>query len=508
MRQNSSRLVDLILCAVFLGFSHPAVAGSEADFRSLLKGNDLSGWDGDQRVWSIKDGVITGRSTADRPLKDNTFLIWREGLLDNFELRLSYRIRGGNSGVQYRSKDLGNWSVAGYQADLEAGQRYSGILYDERGRGILAERGEKTVVDETGRVKTLGSVGDSAELQAAIRHEDWNDYVIVADGNHFIHKINGNVTVDVTDNQLDKRSRSGILALQLHAGPPMTVQFKDVRLKRLKRDDEKKIVLVAGHPSHAPGTHETNAGVQLLQRSLQAQPRVLSTFYLNGWPSDPSAFDNADAIVFYMDGGSRHPIIQGDHLDIMAGLIKKGVGLVCLHYAVEVPAETGGQEFLQWIGGYYETGVSTNPHWSPEIKELPAHPITRGVQPFKIKDEWYYNIHFRPTMGGITPILVAAPSDQVRQGRTSSPRGPYPHIVAAGGREEVLAWAVERPDGGRAFGFTGGHDHVNWGNDDFRKLVLNALLWTAHGTVPEGGVESVVSEQDLTLNLDPKPGRQ
>ncbi len=508
MRQNSSRLVDLILCAVLLGFSHPALAGSEAGFRSLLEGNDLGGWDGDKRLWSIKNGVISGRSTADSPLKANTFLIWREGMLDDFELRFSYRIRGGNSGVQYRSKDLGNWSVGGYQADLEAGQTYSGILYEEKGRGILAGRGQKTVVDAAGQVKVQGSVGNSAELQAAIRHQDWNDYVIVARGNHLIHKINGNVTVDVRDNQIEERSRSGILALQLHVGPPMQVQFKNLHLKRLKLETEKKIVLVAGHPSHGPGDHEFNAGVQLLHRSLQAQPGVLSAFYLNGWPSDPSAFDNADTIVLYMDGGSEHPMIQGDHLDILAGLIKKGVGLACLHYALEVPREKGGQELLRWLGGYYETGVSTNPHWSAEIKELPAHPITRGVPPFKIKDEWYYNIQFRPTMEGITPILVVAPSDEVRQGGTSSPRGPYPHIVAASGREEVLAWAVKRPDGGRSFGFTGGHDHVNWGNDDFRKLVLNALVWTASGTVPAGGVQSVVTKQDLTLNLDPKPKRK
>ena len=219
MKQKSSRWLDLILYAVLVGLSHPAVAGSEAGFRSLLEGNELGGWDGDKRLWSIKDGVITGRTTADPPLKANTFLIWREGIVDDFELHFSYRILGGNSGVQYRSKDLGNWSVGGYQADLEAGQTYSGILYEEKGRGILAERGQQTVVDETGKVKTLGSVGNSAELQAAIRHEDWNDYVVVARGNHLIHKINGHVTVDVRDNQIEERSRSGILALQLHVGP-------------------------------------------------------------------------------------------------------------------------------------------------------------------------------------------------------------------------------------------------------------------------------------------------
>ena len=115
MKQKSSRWLDLILCAVLVGLSHPAVAGSEAGFRSLLEGNELGGWDGDKRLWSIKDGVITGRTTADPPLKANTFLIWREGIVDDFELHFSYRILGGNSGVQYRSKDLGNWSVGGYK---------------------------------------------------------------------------------------------------------------------------------------------------------------------------------------------------------------------------------------------------------------------------------------------------------------------------------------------------------------------------------------------------------
>ncbi len=508
MKRRSSGFFDLILCGVVLCLSHPIVAGAEEGFRSLLEGSDLEGWGGDESLWSAKDGVITGRTTADRPLKANTFLIWREGMVDDFELRLSYRILGGNSGIQYRSRDLGNWSVGGYQADLEAGQTYSGILYEEQGRGILAERGQKTVVDETGKVKVIGSVGNSAELQAAIRDEDWNDYVIVARGRHLIQMINGNVTVDVTDNQIEKRSRAGILALQLHVGPPMQVQFKNLRLKRLKLETEKKIVLVAGHPSHAPGDHEFNAGVQLLHQSLRDQPGVLSAFYLNGWPSDPSAFDNADAIMFYMDGGSKHPMIQGDRLNILGGLMKKGVGLACLHYALEVPRDRGGQEFLRWLGGYYETGSSTNPHWVAEIRELPAHPITRGVRPFKIRDEWYFNIHFRPMMEGVPPLLVAIPSDEVRQGRTSHPRGPHPHIVAASGREEVLAWVVQRPDGGRSFGFTGAHDHVNWGNEDFLKLVLNALVWTARGTVPAGGVQSVVTKQDLTLNLDPKPGRK
>jgi type 1 glutamine amidotransferase len=267
---------------------------------------------------------------------------------------------------------------------------------------------------------------------------------------------------------------------------------------------DKKIVLVAGTPSHAPGDHEFNAGVQLLHECLKKQPGIVSTVSLNGWPKDPQIFDGADAVLFFMDGGGRHPIIQEDHLKIIGDLMKKGVGLACAHYAVEVPKDKGGPEFLDWIGGYYEDRWSTNPHWEADITKLPVHPITRGVKPFKVKDEWYYNIRFRPEMKGVTPILMAKPDDETRQGKSSSPRGPYPHIVADSGREEVLAWAVERPDGGRGFGFTGGHAHKNWANDDFRKLMLNALVWVAKAEVPKDGVASTVTEEQLKQNLDPK----
>jgi type 1 glutamine amidotransferase len=489
-----------LICPVFLA------ADNEAGFKNLFNGKDLSGWEGAPNLWSAKEGTITGQTTAESPLKQNTFLIWRGGTVDDFELHFSYRIYGGNSGVQYRSKDLGNWVVGGYQADLEAGTKYTGILYEERGRGILAERGQKTVIDSSGKVNVIGSLGSSEEIQAAIKNEDWNDYVVIAQGNHFIHRINGRTTVDVTDEQVEKEAKSGILALQLHAGEPMRIQFRNILLKPLKQTT-KKIALVAGKPSHGPGAHEFNAGVLLLKKCLDQVPGIQATAYHNGWPTTPGAFDNADSILFYMDGGDNHPIIQADHLKIVGDLMKKGVGLACVHYAVEVPKDRGGPEFLNWIGGYYETKFSTNPVWEADIKSLPNHPITRGVMPFRVKDEWYFNIRFRSNMEGITPILVAKPSDETRKGTSSSPRGPYSHIVAAAGRDEVLAWVVERPDGGRGFGFTGAHYHMNWGNKDFRKLVLNALLWTAKMEVPVDGINSTVTEEELRMNLDPKPAK-
>jgi hypothetical protein len=276
----------------------------------------------------------------------------------------------------------------------------------------------------------------------------------------------------------------------------------------------KKIVLVAGRPSHGPGDHEFRAGALLLKSSLDKLPGVNVVVVSNGWPSkmdgdkrldDNAVFDGAAAIMLFMDGGGGHPAIKDNHLLVLSNLMKKGVGLGCYHFGVEIPKDKGGPEFLEWIGGYYEDRWSTNPHWDAEVKSLPKHPITRGVQPFTVKDEWYYNIRFRPDMKGVTPILVAKPSDETREGKSSAPRGPYPHIVAASGREEILAWAVQRPDGGRGFGFTGGHSHRNFGNDNFRKLVLNSLVWLAKMEVPPDGVPSATpTAEELKQNLDLK----
>jgi hypothetical protein len=215
---------------------------AEEGFKPIFNGKDLKGWDGEPKIWSVKDGAILG-NTAEVTLKTNTFLIWRDGTVDDFVLRFKYRIKNGNSGVQYRSKEMTNigpWVVGGYQADFEAGKTYSGILYEERGpRQIMAERGTKVVVDENGKKNVVERLAPSAELQAKIKHEDWNDYEVTAQGYHFVHKINGNVTADVTDNDAKNRKDSGILALQVHTGPAMTVEFKDIQLKRLPLGSKK-----------------------------------------------------------------------------------------------------------------------------------------------------------------------------------------------------------------------------------------------------------------------------
>ncbi len=214
---------------------------AEKGFLRIFNGKDLTGWEGDPKLWSVKDGAITGQTTADHPTKGNTFLIWTNGTVADFELRCSFKLTPGdakgfaNSGIQYRSKvlDPTNWVVGGYQADMEAGPDYTGILYEERMRGILALRGQEVVLDKEGKKQVVGSLGAAAEIGDAIKKGDWNEYVIIAKGNRLGQVINGKPTVDVVDEDVGKRALSGVLALQLHAGPPMMVQFKNLRLKKL-----------------------------------------------------------------------------------------------------------------------------------------------------------------------------------------------------------------------------------------------------------------------------------
>lgn len=250
--------------------------------------------------------------------------------------------------------------------------------------------------------------------------------------------------------------------------------------------------------------HEFNAGILLLKKCLARVPDLEVVHYRNGWPDSERAFEGADGILLYADGGGGHPFIQDGRLAIISDLMSRGVGLMCVHYAVEVPKDKGGKQFQDWIGGYYEHQWSCNPMWTPEFTDLPEHPITRGVKPFSIRDEWYFNMRFRPDSKDIKPILVAKPSDAVRNGPYVYPRGPYPHIQKEKGRSETMMWALERKDSGRGVGFTGGHFHHNWKDDHFRKVVLNAAVWICKADVPKDGVPSTVTEAELKENLDPK----
>lgn len=261
----------------------------------------------------------------------------------------------------------------------------------------------------------------------------------------------------------------------------------------------KKIVLVAGSKSHGPGDHEFFAGTAILCNLLK-QNGVWPVMARDGWPKNEKIFDGAAALLFYMDGRGGHPVVKNDRLKLLGGYMDKGVGWLNLHYAVDYEPKHG-ETVVGWMGGFYDPRTSINPHWDADIRSLPKHPIANGVSPFKIKDEWYYNMHWVGDVTdvkdakSVTPILQAIPPDDTR--RTADAKK-YP------GRLETMAWAYERPDSGRGFGFTGGHNHKNWGEENFRKVVVNAILWAAKADVPAGGAKVEFDPIDLNRNLDNK----
>ncbi len=199
--------------------------------RVLFNGKDLTGWRGNNELWSVEDGAITGRTSKDKPLKKNSFLIW-EGEVADFELELDYKMIGGNSGIQYRSKviDEAEFIVGGYQADIDATLVYAGINYEERGRGIICKRGKRSTIDAEGKISEE-EIAKDEDLKKVIKNEDWNHYKVVAKGNKLSHYINDTLMSETIDNQPSKASTKGVLALQIHVGPPMVVQFKNLKLK-------------------------------------------------------------------------------------------------------------------------------------------------------------------------------------------------------------------------------------------------------------------------------------
>lgn len=240
--------------------------------------------------------------------------------------------------------------------------------------------------------------------------------------------------------------------------------------------DSRKIVFIAGTPSHAEGEHDWDKDATLLKKCLDASPNAgtfETSIHFDGWPVDPDALTGAGAVVLISDGLGGHPLAQPERLEQMRALIEGGCGLVCIHYAVAA-APGAEPEFLEWIGGYWEKDYSMNPITTTEVAPgTPEHPICRGWQPFTARDEFYYRIRFREDDDRLVPVMTAMLPEDAPE-------------------KETIAWVVERKDGGRGFGFTGAHFHENWRIDPFRKMVLNAILWAAHADVPENGVESMV----------------
>jgi hypothetical protein len=240
-------LVAIVSFAIHaLAADGPQAAPAEpADMKCIFNGKDLTGWDGDPRLWSVKDGVIHGETTAENPANGNTFLIWTGGVTKDFELRLSFRSSAANnSGIQYRSKHIADakarnkWVVRGYQHEIRNEVKLpsvSGFIYDEGGkRGRVCLVGEKATWGEDGKKQVTGTLIDADEFAKLFKLDDWNDVVIVGKGNRVQHYLNNRLILDFTDNDPQLALREGVLALQLHAGKPFWVEFKDLRIKEIE----------------------------------------------------------------------------------------------------------------------------------------------------------------------------------------------------------------------------------------------------------------------------------
>ena len=269
---------------------------------------------------------------------------------------------------------------------------------------------------------------------------------------------------------------------------------------------KKKIFLLAGGPSHGFGAHDHLSGCHLLAKRLNDSNLGIEAVVVQGWPKEKGDLDAAAAVIMYCDGGGGHMALTKTRE--LNALYDKGAGIGCIHYAVEVPKGKPGENWLKWMGGYFETNWSVNPHWVGKFTKMPQHPVANGVKPFSTNDEWYYHMRFREGMAGVTPILSAVPPDKTREGR-DGPHSGNPEVRKGVGKNqpEHVVWVSENANGSRGFGCTGGHVHWNWAQDDFRKSILNAIVWVAKVEVPKDGVQSARPTVDemLTNHDEPVP---
>lgn len=270
-----------------------------------------------------------------------------------------------------------------------------------------------------------------------------------------------------------------------------------------KAADKAKVVFISGKPSHGRLAHEHRAGNMILAKGLNESGLPIEAVVVPhyGYPKDESILNGADTIVIFCTGHGGH--VLNPKLKQFDALMKKGTGVVMIHWATEAIKGDPGNKFLEWMGGFCDLNWSVNPHWTPNFKAQ-KHPIWNGVKPFSVNDEWYYHMRFVKDLKGVTPILTDVPLAKTLK-RPDGARSGNPAVrkAVANGESQHVAWAYERPGGARGFGFTGGHVHMNWQHDDNRKLMLNAILWTANVEIPKDGVPSKTpTKEEMHSNLD------
>jgi hypothetical protein len=285
-----------------------------------------------------------------------------------------------------------------------------------------------------------------------------------------------------------------LLALTLFTRADLTEEQQRVP-REVESPDPKlaKIVLIAGSVSNKPGQHEYFAGCALMMDWLRQTHGVWPVLVSEGWPKNEAILDGAKAIVVYADGGVKLPFLEPARWAHMKRLMDAGTGFVMLHQSVDIPDEHA-DEMKSWLGAAFQKDIGCRGHWDMEFSDFPPHPITRGVAAFAAPlDGWLFNLHFA---NGATPLLAGAVPDKAR---TSADAKTHP------GRPEVVAWAYERPNGGRSFAFTGCDLHRNWQVESQRRLVTNGILWAAKMEVPAAGAPVTFNPANLATNLDYKP---
>lgn len=275
----------------------------------------------------------------------------------------------------------------------------------------------------------------------------------------------------------------------------LTAEQRQVPLEQVPADASKaRVVLLAGTPSNKPGQHEYFAGCALLMDWLGKIPGVAPVMVADGWPKNESVLDGARCVVIYMDGGDKLAFLEPARLAKMQALADAGTGFVILHQAIDCPADQAAT-FKNWFGAAFQGDIGCRGHWDVNFESIATtHATARGITPFPLlKDGWLYNLHFAEK--GVTPVLACAMPDNSRK---------TAHGKAHSGRAETVAWAYERPAGGRSFGFTGCDLHANWAEANQRKLLLNGILWSAGLDVAKDGFSSTTTDEDLKKNWDRK----
>ena len=343
------------------------------------------------------------------------------------------------------------------------------------------------------RVKVNGKIISSKEVSSKTVSDEWLTHEV--DLSPYAGK---EINLQLENQPTDWRNEWGYW----HEIKVQAMPFTS--LKKGSVSQNKKVVFISGKPSHGRMKHEHRAGNMILAKRLNESGLPVEAVVLEdiGYPKDESVLEDASTIVIFCTGHGGH--VLNPKLKEFDALMKKGIGVIMIHWATEAVSGAPGDKFLEWMGGFCDLNWSVNPHWKPNFKPR-KHPIWNGVQPFSVDDEWYYHMRFVEDRTGLTPILTDVPPMETLK-RPDGMRSGNPSVrkAVANGESQHVAWAYERPQGGRGFGFTGGHNHVSWQDDNYRKIMLNAILWTAGMEVPENGVDSLSPDDaEIESNLDP-----